>query len=66
MSKGDIFRAMTDFGPAGFIENTVPIYWHNSHGVWNLNYFDISTIEVIWNIYDNPKLVVLNDGFKGG
>ena len=55
--EGDIVRAMMDFGPAGFIENTVPIYWHNSNDAWKFCYFDISTIEVIGNIYDNPELL---------
>ena len=55
--EGDIVRAMMDFGPAGFIENTVSIYWHNSNDAWNFNYFDVSTIEVIGNIYDNPELL---------
>ena len=53
--EGDIVRAMMDFGPAGYIESVAPIYWHNSCDCWCFNYFDMSTIEIIGNMYDNPE-----------
>ena len=55
--EGDIVRAMMDFGPAGYIERVVSIYWHNSCDCWCFNYFSMSTIEVIGNIYDSPELL---------
>ena len=54
--EGDIVRAMMDFGPAGFYERIVPIGWLDSVG-YQWQYFDITTIEVIGNIYDNPELL---------
>ena len=55
--EGDIVRAMMKFGPAGYIESTAYIYWHSSHDCWNFCYFNMSTIEVIGNIYDNLELL---------
>ena len=53
--EGDIVRAMMDYGPAGMRESIVEIYWDTFHG-WQLEYFDISSIEVIGNVHDNPGL----------
>ena len=57
--EGDIVRAMMDFGPAGMLQNVVSISWDNSVGGWNWGYFDMSTIEVIGNIHDDPDLLCL-------
>lgn len=57
--EGDIVRAMMDFGPAGMLPVIVSICWDNSVGGWNWGYFDMSTIEVIGNIHDNPALLCL-------
>ena len=54
--EGDIIKAMMDYGPAGFYERIVPIEWLNDVG-YQWQYFDISTIEVIGNIHDNPELL---------
>lgn len=54
--EGDIIKAMMDYGPAGFYERIVPIKWLNNVG-YQWQYFDISTIEVIGNIHDNPELL---------
>lgn len=55
--EGDIVRAMMDWGPAGMCESVVDIGFKNSEGGYRWNYFDVSTIEVIGNIYDNPELL---------
>lgn len=55
--EGDIIRALMDFGPAGLIESIVPVYFDTSVGGYQWNYFNMSTIEVIGNIYDNPELL---------
>ena len=54
--EGDIIKAMMDYGPAGFYERIVPIKWLNDVG-YQWQYFDISTIEIIGNIHDNPELL---------
>ena len=54
--EGDIVRAIMDYGPAGMRESITEIYWDMFHG-WQFEYFDISTMEVIGNIYDNPELL---------
>lgn len=50
--EGDIVRAMMDFGPAGMLENIVDIGFKKTEG-YRWNYFDLSTIEVIGNVYEN-------------
>jgi uncharacterized phage protein (TIGR01671 family) len=55
--EGDIVRGLMDWGPAGMVESVVDIFFKNSVGGYRWNYFDISTIEVIGNIYDNPELL---------
>jgi hypothetical protein len=54
--EGDIVRGMFDFGPAGFIEITSPISWHNTQG-YQWNYWDLSTIEIVGNIFEHKHLI---------
>ena len=54
--EGDIIRGMHDFGPAGFHSVTCSVRWNNEVG-YQWNYWDLSTIEVIGNIFDNPELI---------
>lgn len=54
--EGDIVRGMMDFGPAGINENVVSIEFKKYSG-YRWQYFDLSTIEVIGNVYDNPELL---------
>jgi len=53
--EGDIIRGMHDFGPAGFHSVTCSVRWNNEVG-YQWNYWDLSTIEVIGNIFENPEL----------
>lgn len=58
--EGDIVRAMMDYGPAGMIESVVDIGFKQSVGGYRWNYFDMETIEVIGNVYDNFELLEKN------
>lgn len=53
--EGDVIRGMHDFGPAGFHSVTCSVRWNNEVG-YQWNYWDLSTIEVIGNIFENPEL----------
>lgn len=55
--EGDIVRGMMDWGPAGMLETVVDIGFKNSVGGYRWNYFDMDTVEVIGNVYDNPELL---------
>lgn len=54
--EGDIVRAMMDWGPAGMIESVVDIGFKKYDG-YRWNYFDLDTIEIIGNVYENPELL---------
>ena len=54
--EGDIVRAMTDWGPGGMFESVVTIRYSIDDG-YGWGFFDLDTIEVIGNIYDNPELL---------
>jgi len=54
--EGDVIRGMHDFGPAGFHSVTCSVRWNNEVG-YQWNYWDLSTTEVIGNIFENPELI---------
>ena len=54
--EGDIVRAKMDYGPAGFLDAIVNIGFKRIDG-YRWNYFDLDTIVVIGNVYDNPELL---------
>ena len=54
--EGDYIRGQFDHGPAGFREEILPVRWSNEDG-YQWNYWDLSTIEVIGNIFENPDLL---------
>lgn len=54
--EGDVVKAKMDYGPAGFYDSCVTIRYDAISG-YQWEYFDIFTIEVVGNIYDNPELV---------
>jgi uncharacterized phage protein (TIGR01671 family) len=51
--EGDFVRGMMDWGPAGMLESIVDIGFKNSVGGYRWNYFDMDTVEVTGNVYDN-------------
>ena len=59
--QGDFIRGQFDHGPAGFREETLPIRWSNEDG-YQWNYWDLSTIEVIGNIFENLELLKYEPG----
>ncbi len=54
--EGDIVYAKMDYGPAGWHDATVDIGFKRVGG-YRWEYFDLSTIVVIGNVYDNPELL---------
>lgn len=54
--EGDIVRAKMDCGPGGFLDSIVDIGFKRIDG-YRWNYFDMDTIEVIGNVYDNFDLL---------
>jgi len=54
--EGDLIRGMFDFGPAGFSELMLPVCWHNLQG-YQWNYWNLSTIEVVGNAYEQKELL---------
>lgn len=53
--EGDYIRGQFDHGPAGLREEILPVKWSNEDG-YQWNYLDLSTIEVIGNLFENPEL----------
>ena len=54
--ENDIVKCYIDFGPAGWTESVVRVFWHNEFG-YQWNCFLLDTIKVIGNAYDNPELL---------
>lgn len=54
--EGDLIRGNFDFGPAGWVQQTLPVEWDNIEG-YQWNYWDLSTIEVIGNTYELHKVI---------
>ena len=54
--EGDLIRGMFDFGPVGFRETMLPVCWHNLQG-YQWNYWNLSTIEVVGNAYEQKELL---------
>jgi hypothetical protein len=51
--QGDIIQGQFDFGPAGFKEHLSVVKWDNDDG-YQWNYWDLSTVEVVGNIFELP------------
>lgn len=51
--QGDIIQGQFDFGPAGFKEQMLVVWWCNENG-YQWNYWDLSTVKVVGNIFELP------------
>ena len=54
--EGDFIRGQFDHGSAGLRERILPVRWSNEEGYY-WNYWDLSTIEVVGNEFENPELL---------
>ena len=54
--EGDLIEGMHDFGPAGFRLHLSSVRWDNEVG-YQWEYWDLSTLEVIGNIFENMDLL---------
>jgi hypothetical protein len=54
--EGDYIRGQFDHGPAGFRQEIAPVIWSNEYG-YQWEYWDLSTIEIIGNIFENSELL---------
>jgi uncharacterized phage protein (TIGR01671 family) len=50
--EGDIIRGMFNMGPAGEVFQTAPVEWNSVNG-YQWNYWNLDSIEVIGNIFEN-------------
>lgn len=55
--EGDVVSAAMDFGPAGWVRQQVYIDFEYSSGGYQWDCFDMSSIEVIGNVHDNPDIL---------
>jgi hypothetical protein len=56
--EGDVIRGYFDMGPAGMTINTAIVRWTNKEG-YQWVYWDLNSIEVVGNIFDNLELLKL-------
>ena len=54
--EGDVIRGYFDMGPAGMTINTTIVRWTNKEG-YQWKYWDLNSIEVVGNIFENKDLV---------
>jgi YopX protein len=56
--EGDVITGYFDMGPAGMTINTAIVRWTNKEG-YQWVYWDLNSIEVVGNIFDNLELLKL-------
>ena len=54
--EGDIIKALHDFGPGGWVEKKTEVRFNLMNG-YQWNYWDLDSLKVIGNIYENPELL---------
>ena len=54
--EGDIIRGMFNMGPAGEVFQTAPVEWNSVNG-YQWNYWNLDTVEIIGNIFENGELL---------
>lgn len=52
--EGDVIKGIFYIGPGGEMTTTANVLWTNEEG-YQWNYWDLTTIEIIGNIFENEK-----------
>ena len=52
--EGDLIKGLFDYGPAGFVEQTLPVHWNDERG-YQWEQWDLKSIEVVGNVNEMEK-----------
>lgn len=50
--EGDLIKGLFDYGPVGFVEQTLPVVWDNEKGGYGWSVWDLKTLEVVGNLIE--------------
>lgn len=50
--EGDVIKGIFRIGPSGEMTNTATVQWTNEEG-YQWNYWDLTTLEIVGNIFEN-------------
>ena len=48
--EGDLIKGLFDYGPVGFVEQTLPVVWCEENGGYRWSYWDLKTVKVVGNM----------------